>query len=175
MATQQYPALDLNQPLPPCASLRNAGWRKDYCGQAPRRSGNVHHGQLWLGAFLEAQSWKARDTSKRVPALEAKWEGAKESIETSCQMLRNLASAGHQLRGEAEVLLGISNLLRQNLQQTKRAVRNAGELPQVESGEWMSLPRAYAAVASYLQAVNYEFDEHTFEQFFHGSPGNGAV
>ena len=28
------------------------------------------------------------------------------------------------------------------------------------------MPRAYAAVASYLKAVGYEFDEQTFEQYF---------
>ncbi len=166
MATQQQPAFDPSASLQPADSLRNAAWRKDYCGSAPTRSVNVHYGQLWLGAMLEAQSWKAREKGKRVAALETKWDAAKESIETNCQTLRNLVSAGHKLRGDAETLLGTSKILRQSLQDTKRVVGNATELPQVECGEWTSLPRAYAAVASYLQAVNYEFDDHTFEQFF---------
>ena len=167
MATQQHPAFDPNPPLPSGLSLRNAGWRKDYCGAAPRRSENLHYSHLWLAAVLEAQSWKVRDKSKLIPnALNAKWEEAKESIETNCQILRNLVSAGHKLRGDAEILLGNSKVLRQSLQETKRVVKKARELPQVECGEWSSLPRAYAALASYLQAVNYEFDEQTFEQFF---------
>src|ERR1700685_3532897 len=166
MATQQHPVSDPHPSPQSAGSLRNAGWRKDYCGSAPRRSGNVHYGQLWLGAILEAQSWKVREKGKRIPALATKWEGAKESIETNCQILRNVVSAGRKLRGDAEILLGNSSALRQSLQDTKRAVANASELPQVECGEWTSLPRAYAAVASYLQAVNYEFDEGTFEQFF---------
>ena len=167
MATQQHPAFDPNPPLPSGLSLRNAGWRKDYCGAAPRRSENLHYSHLWLAAVLEAQSWKVRDKSKLIPnALNAKWEEAKESIETNCQTLRNLVSAGHKLRGDAEILLGNSKVLRQSLQETKRVVKKARELPQVECGEWTSLPRTYAALASYLQAVNYEFDEQTFEQFF---------
>jgi len=166
MATQQHPALDPNPSLQSAGAPRNAAWRKDYCGSAPRRSENVHYGQLWLGAILEAQSWKVRDNGKRIPALATKWEGAKESIETNCQILRNLVSDGRKLRGDAEMLLGNSNVLRQSFQDTKRVVGNASELAQVECGEWTSLPRAYAAVASYLQAVNYEFDERTFEQYF---------
>jgi cyclic beta-1,2-glucan synthetase len=166
MATQQHPVFDPNPSLP-SDPLRNAGWRKDDCGSTPRSGGNVHYGQLWLAAILEAQSWKVRDQSKTVPAaLHGKWEGAKESIETNSQILRNLVSAGHKPQGDAEILLSNSSVLRQSLQETKRAVRDAGKLPQIECGEGTSLPRAYGAVASYLEAVNYEFDEQTFEQFF---------
>ena len=73
MATQQHPAFDPSQPLPSNGALRNAGWKKDYCGSAQRR-GNVHYGQIWLGAILEAQSWKVREESKRLPGFEAKWD-----------------------------------------------------------------------------------------------------
>src|ERR1700730_5411356 len=166
MATQQQPVFDPNPSLP-SSSLRNAGWRKDDRHATPRSSGNVHYGQLWLAAILEAQSWKVRDKSKRVPSpLNGKWEGAKASIESNCKILRNLISAGHKLRGDAETILGSSSVLRQSLQETKRVVRDAGKLLQVECGEWASLPRAYAAVSSYLQTVDFEFDEQTFEQFF---------
>jgi cyclic beta-1,2-glucan synthetase len=168
MATQQHPVLDPNQALPTAGPLRNATRRKEYCGSAPRRRDrdNAHYGQLWLGAFLESQSWKVCDASKRIPAFEAKWDAAKESIETSCRILRNMASAGHKLRGDAELLLGISDFLGENLQQTEEPRRNAGKFPQVECGDWTCLPRVYAAVASYLEAVNYEFEAQTFEQFF---------
>jgi cyclic beta-1,2-glucan synthetase len=166
MATQQHPAFDPNQSLPPNGALRNSGWKKDYCGSASQRSGNVHYGQLWMGAILEAQSWKLREENGRIPAFEAKWESAKESIETNMQVLRNLTSSGSKLQSDAEILLGNSTALRQGLQQTKLPMRKAGELPQVHTGESTILPRAYAAVASYLEAVGHEFDEQTFEQYF---------
>jgi hypothetical protein len=166
MATQQQPAFDTNQPLPPDGTLRNIGWKKDYCGSASRRTGSVHYGQVWLGAILEAQSWKVRDETKRIPAFEAMWERTKESIETKMQVLRNLTSAGNKLAGDAEILLASSNVLRQALLQTKQTVRKAADLPQVHADERTILPRAYAAVASYLQTVGYEFDEQTFEQYF---------
>lgn len=166
MATQQHPAFDPNQPLPPNGAPRNSGWKKDYCGSASRTKGIVHYGQLWLGAILEAQSWKARDDKGRIPGFEAKWEKTKESIETTTQALRNLTSAGNKLQGDGEILLGNSTGLRHGLQQTKQPVRKSGNLPQVHSDTQTILPRAYAAVASYLQAVDYEFEEETFEQYF---------
>ncbi len=166
MATQQQPAFDANQPLPPDGTLRNTGWKKDYCASASPRSGSVPYGQIWLGAILEAQSWKVRVERKRIPAFEAMWERTKESIETKMQVLRNLTSAGNKLVGDAEILLASSNVLRQALLQTKQTVLKVGDLPQVHADEPTILPRAYAAVASYLQAVGYEFDEQTFEQYF---------
>ena len=165
MATQQHPAFDPSHPLPPNGALRNSGWKKDYCGSTAKRE-NVSFDQLWLGAILEAQSWKAREEKVRIPAFEAKWDKTKESIETKAQVLRNVTIAGNQLQGDAEILLGNSTGLRQALQQTKLPIRKAGELPQVQLDESTILPRAYAAVASYLQAVGYEFEEQTFEQYF---------
>jgi cyclic beta-1,2-glucan synthetase len=166
MATQQHPVIDTNQPLQAVTPPRSFASRKDDCAPVQVRRNRVHHGQLWMGAFLEAQSWKTCNASHRIPAFEAKWDEAKESIETGCRILRNLAAAGHKLRGDAELLLKISGALRESLQQTKNPVREAGDLPQVECGDWTSLPRVYAATASYLQAVNFEFDEETFEPFF---------
>jgi cyclic beta-1,2-glucan synthetase len=166
MATQHYAGFDSSPSLPGTGAPRDGARRKEYCGSTPKCRGNVQYGQLWLGALLEAQSWRVRDKSTRIPAFEAKWEETAESIETRCEILRNLASAGNRLREDAAILLGNSDRLRQSLQRTKEAIRDACEHPQVEITDGWYVPRVYAAVASYLQAVNYEFDERTFEQFF---------
>jgi cyclic beta-1,2-glucan synthetase len=166
MATQHYPGLESGQSLPGADSLRDGARRKEYCGSTTRHRGTVQYGQLWLGAFLEAWSWKVREKNTRIPAFEAKWQETADSIETRCEILRNLAAAGNRLREDAAILLGNSDRLRQSLQRTKEAIREAGEQPQVEIADGWYVPRVYAAVASYLQAVNYEFDERTFEQFF---------
>src|SRR4029077_8771274 len=160
MATKQHPAFDSdsNPAIALGGSLRTAAWSNDHCALAPRSAEKVHYGQLWMAAILEAQSWKARTKGKNPPVLMSKWEEAKTSIETNSQILRNFVTTGHKLGGDAEILLANSNILRQSLEETDRAVRKASELPAVECGEWKSLPRAYAAVVSYLQAVNYEFD-----------------
>ena len=166
MATQHYPGFESSASLPGTGALRDGARRKEYCGSTPRRRGNVQYGQLWLGALLEAQSWKVRDKSTRIPGFEVKWEEAAESIETRCEILRNLASAGNRLREDAAILLGNSDRLRQSLQRTKEAIHDVSKQPQVEIADGWYVPRAYAAVVSYLQAVDYEFDEQTFEQFF---------
>jgi cyclic beta-1,2-glucan synthetase len=166
MATPQHPAFDPNEQPLKSDALRNSGWKKDYCGSAAQPAEKVHYGQLWMGAILEAHSWKVRKENGRISAFEAKWETTKESIEKTLQELRNLTFSGNKLCGDAEILLGNSKSLSQSLQQTKMAVRKAAELPQVQCNESIVLPRAYAAVASYLRAVGYEFDEETFEQYF---------
>ncbi len=94
MATQQHPAFDRKSTVATNGAVRNAGWKKDYCGSASQRSGSVHYGQIWLGAILEAQSWKVRGESKSIPAFEAKWESTKESIEAKTQVLRNIDLGG---------------------------------------------------------------------------------
>jgi cyclic beta-1,2-glucan synthetase len=168
MATKQHPAFDSdsNPTIAMGGSLRTAAWSKDHCALAPRSAEKAHYGRLWMAAILEAQSWKERTKGKNAPVLKTKWEEAKTSIETNSQILRNTVATGHKLDGDAEILLANSNILRQSLEETDRVVRKAGELPAVQCGAWKSLPRAYAAVVSYLQAVNYEFDEQTFVQYF---------
>jgi cyclic beta-1,2-glucan synthetase len=166
MATQQHPAFESNPSLAAEGSLRSAAWQKDHGVPTPSNAVKVHYGQLWMAAILEAQSWKVREKGQRTSPLKAKWEEAKASIETNSQILRNLVSSGHKLEGDAEVFLASSNVLRQGLEETDRMVRKASDLPQVAYGEWPSLPRAYAAITSYLQAVHYQFDEQTFEQYF---------
>jgi cyclic beta-1,2-glucan synthetase len=166
MATQQHPAFDPNHPLPTDSAFRSAGWKRDYCGSATQRTEKVQYGQLWLGAILEAQSWKTPEERSRIPAFEAKLEAVKEVIEARTQELRSLTASGKKLTGDAEVLLGNSTSLYQGLQQLKPVVRKASELPQVQSNDSTIVPRVYAAVASYYEVVGYEFDEETFEQYF---------
>jgi cyclic beta-1,2-glucan synthetase len=166
MATQQHPAFDPNQTFPPNSALRSAGWKRDYCGSAVRRSETVPYGRLWIGAILEAQSWKVRKENNGIPTFEAKLEATKESIEARLQELRSLTASGYNLMGDAEVLFGNATSLYQSFQQLKPVMRKAAELPQIQNQESTILPRVYAAVASYLQAVEYDFDEQTFEQYF---------
>ena len=170
MATQPVPAFDPKQSLPVNEAVRNSGWKKDYCGSETLPKAQIHYGQLWMGAILEAQSWKVGEEKGRIAAFEAKWEKTKESIETKTELLRTLTSSGNTMRGDAAMLLGNYRGLQQALQQTKLAVRKSGALPQVqtqmEADKSTVVPRAYAAVAGYLQATGYQFDEQTFEQFF---------
>src|SRR5260370_6307914 len=115
---------------------------------------------------MEAESWRVIDSKDGNSLLEVRWREAKESIERRCQALRNAAAEGHVLKGEALALADNVSFLREGLKDVREAVHDAGHLTQVESGACQHVPRAYASVASYFRAVNYEFNEKTFDQFF---------
>jgi cyclic beta-1,2-glucan synthetase len=165
MATKQHPAFDSeSNPQLVGGSVRTTAWSKDYIAQAAASEG--HHGILWTTAVEEARAWKVREEGKVAQLLKTKWEEAKLSIEANSQILRNAVAAGHKQGVDAEALLANSNLLRQCLEETDSVARKANQLPAIESGEWKNLPRAYAAAITYLNAVDYTFDEQTFVEYF---------
>src|SRR4029077_1610150 len=57
-------------------------------------------------------------------------------------------------------------LVHEGLQEVEGSIRETGRLPRVAGPEANDIPRAYAAAATYLRLVNYEFHEESFEQFF---------
>ena len=169
MATQQHPAFDSE--FESCDGEWAALCARPHGSRIIARRRRVPSRRFTTGdcgwrRFWRRNPGKSGQKARTPPVLKTKWEEAKASIETNSQILRNAVTTGHKLGGDAEILLANSNILRQSLEETDRVVRKAGELPAVECGEWKSLPRAYAAVVSYLQAVNYEFDEQTFVQYF---------
>ena len=165
MATQQQFPLDPNTALTSIWT-RNAG-RKRHQEEAPALVPVIMQGeQLRSYAQMEAQSWRVIDSKERNSLLEVKWREANESIERRCQALRDAAAAGHVLKGEALALEDNVAFLRERLKEVREAVRDTGRLTQVESGACQRDPRAYASVAGYFRAVNYEFNEKTFDQFF---------
>jgi cyclic beta-1,2-glucan synthetase len=166
MATQQQPAFESNPSLIAGGSVRTTAYEKDLLAPASRQFAKVSYDQLRAAALLEAEGWKSLEKSKTASALNLRREAAKTSIEKNSQILRNMVTSGRKLNGDAEILLANSNLFRQCLEETDKVAENAGELPQIETAEAASLPRAYVAAESYLRTVNYEFDEQSFEKYF---------
>ena len=164
MATQQQ------YPLDPQAALSQlwsgSGLRKRHKDNGVQQPPALQMEQLRSYARMEAGSWQAPASKKRTRFLEGKWKEVRESIETRCQMLRNAVDAGHALNGEAKALADNTGLLRETLREVGEVLQDAVKLAQVESTGYQSVPRAYASVAGYLGAVDYKFDEQTFEQFF---------
>jgi cyclic beta-1,2-glucan synthetase len=165
MATQQFPVPEPEQSLP-APAVRIGGSRKDYSGSPAQAADDENQVQTWEQALHEAQSWAVCDTSKNSPEFEAKWKAAKLRVSSKVQALRNQVAAGTVLEGEAEILVGNSDRLRQSFLRTKESVQSEEELPQVEMPGSGRVPRAYVSVASYLRGVQYAFGEETFERFF---------
>jgi len=165
MATQQQFPLDPNTGLAPIW-MRNAGRKRHTDELANVPSAAMQGEQLRSYAHMEAQSWQVIDRKERAFLLDVKWREAKESIETRCRHLRDAVAAGHSLNGEAKALTDHIALFRESLQEVHEGLRDAKPLVHVEGTGCRRVPRVYASVASYFRAVNYEFSEQTFEQFF---------
>ena len=169
MATQQQfpldPNTDLSTALAP-AWMRKGGRKRHKDELLPLQSATIQREQIRSYAHTEARSWQVSDAKERTFLMEVKWREAKESIETRCRTLRDGAAAGRALNNEEKTLTENIGLLRESLREVKEVLRNARQLVQVEGTGYRCVPRAYASVASYFRAVNYEFNELTFEQFF---------
>jgi cyclic beta-1,2-glucan synthetase len=165
MATQHQFPLDPST-APASNWIRNGGRKRHQYEVLPPQASAMQREQLRSRAQMEAQSWKVSDSKEGTSLLRAKWRKAKESLETRGQMLRAASAAGRALNGEARALAGNAGIWQESLQQIKGGLRDMGSLPQVENAGYGCVARAYASVASYFRAVNYEFNEQTFEQFF---------
>jgi hypothetical protein len=125
------------------------------------------YNQIRSYAHTEAQSWQpSRSGKSRGTSLEMTWKHTKETLESRWEILRKLATAGHVLQGEARTFVEERELIREGLQEVEGSIRETGRLPRVADSGANDVPRAYAATATYLRLVNYEFHEETFEQFF---------
>src|ERR1700737_2376693 len=164
MATQQQ--FPLGPKTAPAPIWKRNVERKRHLDEGLPPQPAMQREQLRSYAHIEARSWHVIDTQGRGSSMETKWREAKESIETRCQMLRAASAAGRTLDGEAKALADNAGFLQETLQEVKEGLRDAGRLVQIESTGYHCVPRAYASVASYFRAVNYEFNEQTFGQFF---------
>ena len=166
MATQQHPAFDPNQPIVAAELPRIGGLRKDYIGAG--QNSEIGDAELRAAAEAEARSWSEMDADGKIVAIEAKWKAAKTVLDAKLVEIRNAMTIGQRTIGDAEIFFASAAAIRNSLQQTKAMLKKVADLPQVKVGESASekLPRAYVAVASYLNTVGTQFDEKTFEKYF---------
>jgi cyclic beta-1,2-glucan synthetase len=164
MATRQQLPLDSSGALAP-PWTRNPG-RKRHQNEALPLQAAIQREQIRSYAHMEARSWKVVASKDRAFLLELNWKEVNQSIETRCKTLREASAVGQRLHREAKALADNVAILRESLQEIRRAIREARNLTQVEGTGYQRVPRAYASVASYLRAVNFEFNEQSFEAFF---------
>jgi cyclic beta-1,2-glucan synthetase len=163
MATQQHPAFDPNSLL--SASLPRDARRNEKTAPAASRGSNGEIGQLCFYAQIEARTWVLQNGGKSKIDLQNKLEEARKSVESRCQILRNMATAGHALRGDAELLTQNAALLQTTFQKLRAAMSGGQPLPQVVDGSASTIARVYAVATSHLRAVNYDFQEQAFEAY----------
>jgi cyclic beta-1,2-glucan synthetase len=162
MATQQYPAMESNPTLVAPEWPRNGTRRKELF-EVPRHKTLLHQ-ELRAQAHADVKSWARGEQDRRSSILETIWERTKKSLGAKVEALRGLAAAGQVLSDDAKALLNISELVRDSFDAMKAGISESHRLPQVQWNS-VSLPRAYAAVSGYLRAVNFDFEEETFERY----------
>lgn len=163
MATQHHPAFDPNQRLLLGSLLRDAWRQKDKIASTPSPIPGMQITELRSYAHLAARSWIVGN--KKSTAVLDRLEEARNSIESRCQVLRNMIAAGHTLRGDAATLVEHSVFLRETFQKVQAGLGGGAQLPQVEDVNSSTVPRVYAAATSYLTATRYDFDEQAFETY----------
>ena len=95
-------------------------------------------------------SWKLCATPRRSLTLATKWNNANRSIGEAC---RTLSKTTGSSAARSEQLTDNSSLLQQALSATETLLQSTDELPEIDTHEWQSVPRIYAASESFLQAV----------------------
>jgi hypothetical protein len=164
MATQHHPVFDPNQRLVLPSLLRDAWRQKGKLVSTPSHTPGMQIAELRSHAHLEARSWIVGN--KRTAAvLESMLEEARNSVESRCQVLRNMIAAGHTLRGDAATLVEHSVFLRETFQKVQAGLGCGARLPQIEDVHSSTVPRVCAAARSYLRASNYDFNEQAFETY----------
>src|SRR5450432_187012 len=126
MATHQFPVPEPEQSQP-TPTIRIAGSRREYRGNAELSIDVEKHTQNWDQALRETQSWAEAEKSKNSQEFDAKWKSAKQIVDARVQSLRNLVASGTVLEGEAEILVGNSDRLRQSFLRTKESVKGEEE------------------------------------------------
>jgi cyclic beta-1,2-glucan synthetase len=135
---------------------------------APRIVDPARDNQLRERARAEAQKWNPTGIRSRTAGLEKSWKGSYEAITKVCDWMLKLVQAHSAIPSEAKPMLDNSFMLRMALEESREGLKAAAELPQIEQTGSKPMPRAYAAAKSFLEAVDWRFDEHSFSVFTSG-------
>jgi cyclic beta-1,2-glucan glucanotransferase len=165
MGTQQPIQLDPHAALAPFW-MKNPPRKRVQASTYPLHTAGLQNEQIRSYAHLEAQSWRLSAAKHNDHFLRQKWAATRQAIESQIQTLKDVSAAGQTPQGQAKVLLDECELVRETVEEIGKFISRPAPLAQIEVAGSRPLPRAYMAVSSYFRAMNCEFDEHTFEQFF---------
>jgi cyclic beta-1,2-glucan synthetase len=161
MATTNHCATDLTQ----VPSLLGAGKIGQHNAaidvDAAIREGLDQKKALLRKAQSKVHSWKATP-EKPVSALEAKWNRANESIRVAGAYLRERPGITHTA---VTLFANNQSLIQTCLKETRSSLAEAQKLPQVQSSDLKSVPRAFAAGETFLRAVHFEVSEDALIAF----------
>jgi hypothetical protein len=116
----------------------------------------------------EARSWRLTHEKASRKTLKRKWSEAADVIKPVLVQLRALAGNDEFALLDGSGLQANSRLLEAAIADTREWPAAAERVPEVAARDNHSIPRAYAAVAAYLRAVDWKFHEETLVTFLSG-------
>ncbi len=117
---------------------------------------------------IEARSWKTSGLKISHKLLRRKWSEVSHSIRAFLCQSPQLAAEDCVADRAADELRDNSRMLEAAIGDTGELIKTVQHLPAVETRENEVIPRTYAAVAAYLRATEWEFQESTFVAFVSG-------
>jgi len=122
--------------------------------------------KLRADATCSFKGWHLSGTRGRCRLLEAQSREAAKSLETTLLKLHGQHAPGSTLAEDARWLLENTHLLRTAILETRRSVKGARDLPQIQAEHHDSkILRCYAAATAFLRAVDFVFHKHTLTMF----------
>ena len=121
---------------------------------------------LRLRAIEIASEQRVLETKGRALPLEAKLQDAAESIDKAFQQLQTVASSGAHLFGVQRQLFESSDIVRIALENARGSLKKAELVPQATTSDNETVPRAYAVIEKFFEAIDYDFDAEKFAVFF---------
>jgi len=122
--------------------------------------------ELHAKALEIAAEQRVSDTTGDTALLEAKLKGASEAFEKAFAQLREVAGSGKHLCGVQRQFFEGSEVVRVATENARGSLKKAGTVPQMESTNGETVPRAYAVMEKFFEAIGYEFDSEKFSVFF---------
>ncbi|MGA8104830.1 MAG: hypothetical protein WB869_21905, partial [Candidatus Acidiferrales bacterium] len=116
-----------------------------------------------------AQSCTSVEKSSDLTVLDAAWAAADAAIRAASARLDQETRNGLKVTANnAKWFITNGGLIRAALQETAKQLSAAARLPQVRNLNAEIVPRAYAAVEGFLNAVQGQFEKNRFTAFLHG-------
>jgi cyclic beta-1,2-glucan synthetase len=136
--------------------------KKDVAGEGRTESLK----ELRLRAMEIAAEQRISVESGRSAWLEVKVQDAAETIDKAFEKLRAIATTGTVLTGVHRQLFESSDVVHVALQNARGSLKKAELVPQVTTAENETVPRAYAVIEQFFEAIDYDFDSEKFSVFF---------
>ncbi len=162
MATPNPSPVNTGQGLAAAKNCEEAARKKDAAGE--KRAAKLS--ELRERALEIAAEQNISEAKGRALPLEAKLQDAADSIDKAFEQLQGIAGSGAQLFGAQRQLFESSDIVRMALENARGSLKKTELVPQVTTSDNEIVPRAYAVIEKFFEAIEYDFDAEKFSVFF---------